>query len=186
VDTRHVKNKQEEAHKDVPLAGFALQHALNQTLGVGRDFNVARKAVLVVQNALVRALDVFGLVGRFANEHRVQDDAHGPDVDFEGVSPLGFVALNDFGCNVVGRPANGFALFVLVLDARREPEVTHFDVHVAVEKQVAEFEIAVNDVLVVHVPCRLQELSHVIGRFRFGHSFAAFDQFVETLVVAEF
>lgn len=122
----------------VPIAGLALEHGFDQTLGWRRDFNVARKAVFVVQNALVRGLHVLGFVRRFANEHRVQNHAHRPDVHFERVSALGLVTLNDFRCNVVGRAANGFPLLVLVFDARRETQIPDFHAHVLVQKEVPQ------------------------------------------------
>lgn len=43
-----------------------------------------------------------------------------------------------------------------------------------------------NDVQLVHVFRRLEQLSHEIGGLGFGESFPSFDHFVETLVVTQF
>lgn len=77
------------------------------------------KAVLVVNNTLVGRFHILGFVRRFANQHRVENDSHGPDIDFKRMTPLGLVSLNDFGRNIIGRAANGFAFFVLVFQSRR-------------------------------------------------------------------
>ena len=43
---------------NVPITGDTLQHALDQALGIWRNFYIPRKAILVVENALVSALDI--------------------------------------------------------------------------------------------------------------------------------
>ena len=101
------------------------------------------------------------------------------------MSTFGFITLNDFRCNVVGCPTNCLSLFVFIFDTRRETEITNFDVQILIEKKIAEFEIAMNDIDFVHVPRRKNELLQEIGSFGFGEALSPFDHFVETLVVTQ-
>lgn len=56
------------------------------------------------------------------------------------------------------------------LDERSQAEISDSEVHVVVEHEVAELEIAMNDRIAVHVVARSDELSEVVTRFGFGIS----------------
>ena len=101
------------------------------------------------------------------------------------MTTFGFVILNDFRCNVIGCPTNGFAFFVAIVDAGGQSQITDLDVQLLVEKQIAQFEIPVNDILVVQVLDCIQQMSHVVCGFGFRQSFATFEQFIQTLIVTQ-
>lgn len=66
------------------------------------------------------------------------------------------------------------ALFPLAgeLDQRSQAKVADAEVHVLIEHQVAEFEIAVDDRVGVHIVARADELSEVEPRLGFRVAFA--------------
>lgn len=67
---------------------------------------------------------------------RVHDDSHRPNVDLIRM-PLPF---QYFRSDIVGRAANGLLLFLVELQPSRQSEVTKFDFHVLVQKEVSEFQ----------------------------------------------
>mmetsp|Transcript_24372 Transcript_24372/g.70101 ORF Transcript_24372/g.70101 Transcript_24372/m.70101 type:complete len:311 (-) Transcript_24372:1790-2722(-) len=149
------------------------------------DGDVAGKLVLVGQNALVGGLDVLGLVRGLADEGGEADDAHGPYVDLEGMPALLLVAVDDLRGDVVGGAADGLALLVGAGQAGGETKVSDLDVEVLVEEEVAELEVAVDDVDVVHVADGVEELLHVVLDLRLRESLPSLDHFVHGLVVAQ-
>lgn len=54
-------------------------------------------------------------------------------------------------CNVVGRPAQGLLLLALKVDFGREAKVANLQVDGVVQEQVAQLQVAVDDVPVVQV-----------------------------------
>ena len=54
------------------------------------------------------------------------------------------------------------------LDDGRQPEIANFDVSRAAQKYIAELEVAVNDILLVHVLDRIKRLLHVEARLALG------------------
>lgn len=49
-------------------------------------------------------------------------------------------------------------------------ESTYLDVHVIIEEDVAQFQVSVDDLVVVQVLDTLQQLGHVVASFRLRHS----------------
>mmetsp|Transcript_25506 Transcript_25506/g.61327 ORF Transcript_25506/g.61327 Transcript_25506/m.61327 type:complete len:397 (-) Transcript_25506:312-1502(-) len=167
-----------------PHLGICLEHGADELPGILGHLAV-RKAVVVRQYPAISALDVLALVGRLAHEHREADDSHAPHVHFEGVTPLLLVALDDFWGNVVGRPADGLALLVGGVDATRQAKVSDLDVHGLGEEEVAELEVSVDNVAIVHEAHGLHYLVHEEARLLFCERLPAFDHLVDALVVAE-
>lgn len=143
------------------------------------------ETVLVRQNPVIGCLDILRFVWRFAYQNRIQNNPDRPNINFKRMTPFGFIALNNFRRNVIGCSTDRLSLFILVFDTRGETEITNFDVHILVEKEIAEFEIAVNDMGFVHVTSRMNQLLQEIGCFRFCESFSPFDHFIETLIVTQ-
>lgn len=168
-----------------PLLGVGLEHGRDKVSGVTRDGDVAGKFVLVGQNPLVGGLDVLGLVRGLADEGGEADDAHGPDIDLEGMSTLLLVAVNDLGSDVVGSAADGLALLVGAGQAGGQTKVSDLDVEVLVEEEVAELEVAMDDVDAVHVSDGVKELLHVVLDLRLRESLPSLDHFVHGLVLAQ-
>lgn len=170
----------------VPLGGVALQEIHDEALCVRRDRHVRRERVLVLENSLVGGLHVLGLVRRLADQERVQNDSHAPDIDFKRVPPFGLVALNDFGGDVVRRAADGLSLLVLVVDPSCQSQVPHLDVQLLIYEQVSQLQVTVDHVVLVHVLDGKKELRHEVGRLGLGEPLAALDHLVHALVVTQF
>ena len=152
---------------------------------MARDGDVAGKFILVGQNPLVGGLDVLGLVRGLADEGGEADDAHGPDVNLEGMSTLLLVAVDDLGGDVVGSTADGLALLVGTGQTGGQTKVSHLDVEVLVQKEIAQLEVAMDDVDAVHVPNGVKELLHVVLDLRLCESLPSLDHFVHGLVLAQ-
>lgn len=165
---------------------MSLEHRGDEVHGVSRDLGVIWKAVLVAKNALVSSFHILRFVGRFSNKDGVHDHSHGPYVNFERVSTLAFVVLDHFRSNVVRRTAYGFALFIFIFQAGSQAKISYFDIEVLIEEQVTKLQIAVDDVLVVHVDHGLEQLPHEESCLGFGEPISAFDHLIEALIVAEF
>lgn len=144
------------------------------------------KAVLVSQDAVVCRLDVFGFVRRLADQDCVENNSHGPNIYFKGVPTLSFVTLNDFWCNIVGRPANRFPLFIPIFHSRCQTKITHFYVQVLIQKQIAKFEITVDDRMSVHVPNSLRKLPKKKSSLWLRQSLPSFNHLIQTLIMAKF
>ena len=44
-----------------------------------------------------------------------------------------------FVCDIIWCAANGILSFARTFDKSRKPEITHFDIHIAVEEKISEF-----------------------------------------------
>ena len=134
-------------------------------------------------DSLVDGLDVLGLEGRAADDESVEDDADGPRVDLEAVAIR--LVEQHLGRDVVGRAADRLLALAGDLDERGEPEVADLDVHVLVEEDVAELEVAVDDLVRVHVLARADELHHEEARLGLGEAAPAAEHVHEGAIVAE-
>ena len=68
-----------------------------------------------------------------------------------------------------------------MVDDGGEAKVAHFDLEVAAQEQVAELEVAVDDVACVHVPDRREQLQHVVLDLGLGQPLPALDQLRQRL-----
>jgi hypothetical protein len=71
-----------------------------------------------------------------------------------------------FGCDVVWRPTDGTATICGVIQLSGEPEIPQLNLHVPRQEQIPQLQVPVDHVVGVHVPCRINQLQHVIRRFR--------------------
>jgi hypothetical protein len=135
-------------------------------------------------NVLVDGLDVFGLEGRTADDEGVQNDADGPGVDFEAVAVDG--VEEDLWGDIIRSAA--YCLFALpgALDECCEAKIADLDVHVCVEEEVAELEIAVDDLVGVHIVAGADELNHEEAGFGLGEAAAAAEHVHEGSTGTEF
>lgn len=69
------------------------------------------------------------------------------------------------------------------LNKRGETEITHFDIHISVEEDVPKLQIAMDNLMCVHIATCPDQLHQQETRLRFGVSFAS-PKIVETLVVS--
>jgi len=142
-----------------PHVRISLQHGTDQTPCITPNLPL-QKAILICKYPPISTLHILGFVRRLAHQHRKANNAHAPNIHLEGMSMLFFIAFNDLGGNVVGRAADGLALFVRGIDATGEAKVSHLDVHGFAQEQVAELQITVNDIAIVNEGCCLYPLHH--------------------------
>lgn len=123
---------------------------------------------------LVGGLDFWGFKWRLADKLSVNDDSHRPDVDLIRMS----LSLQNFWSDIVGRAANGLLLFLVELQPSSQSEVTKFDFHVLVQKEISEFQISVDDLVLVEIDEGVYYLQLIVLHFHFGKSLPPFDQLV--------
>jgi hypothetical protein len=63
-------------------------------------------------------------------------------------------------CNIVRRAADGLLLLPGALDKHTKTKVPDFDVHVHVKEKVAKLEVAVDNLVGVHVVAGADKLNH--------------------------
>lgn len=71
----------------------------------------------------------------------------------------------------------------LVQDDGRQAKVADLDLHVVAQKDIAELQVAMDDLVVVHESTRFHDLPHVVSHLWFCQSFASLDQLHEGLVM---
>lgn len=109
-------------------------------------------------NLLIHFFDVFSLEGRPADDEGVEDDTDGPGVNFKTVSVRG--VEQHLWRDIVWRAADGFLPFAGALDKRGQAKVPDFDVHLRVKEKIAKLEVAVDDLVGVHVVAGTNKLNH--------------------------
>lgn len=98
-----------------------------------------------------------------ADEKCIQNAANRPDIHFVRVTSLG----QHLGCNVVRRAAecpageirrfsderNSLFAFSIIVQFRCQSKIADFHFHLLVQEQIAQFQVAVNDLASVQVLC---------------------------------
>ena len=111
---------------------------------------------IVMLNGMKEFLFVLAVEGRVAGEHFIKQNAKGPKVHGEVVH----LAPQNFGRNVIGRPAERLS-FAVRLDLLAHAKVAYFAVAGRVEENVVEFEVPVDDALVVQELEAAEDLGRV-------------------------
>lgn len=91
-----------------------------------------------------------------------------------------------FGSNIVGCSADGLLPFSRVLDQRSKTEIRNLDVHIGIKKQVAEFQVSMDDLMRVHVVACSNQLNHEEADLRFGKTTTTTEHIHEGTGWAEF
>lgn len=126
-----------------------------------------------VEDVFVEEVDVVSLgirriviVRKVPSEHRVEDDTARPDVN--GGTNVTTILNDEFWCGVTRRTTRSrHEVCRRVVEPVRETEIRNDDVTVAVEEEVLEFEISVDDSLAVEVRDSRDELSKESRRIAF-------------------
>ena len=126
-----------------------------------------RKDVSVVFDVFVGLFDRVVFKGRFAEQQSVHDDSYRPNVDLVGVA----LFFQNLRSDVVGCTADGFLGVAFVFDFGGESKITNFSVHLIVNKNVAQLEIAVYYALRVNIDHGFNDLPDVYSSLKFSESF---------------
>lgn len=70
--------------------------------------------------------------------------------------------------NIIRCSTNRLLPLTRILDQRCESKVSHLDIHVAVKEEIAELQIAVDHLVLVHVVTGTNQLDHEEARFGLG------------------
>ena len=148
---------------------------LDEFLNVGRDSAIVRKLVFIIANTpgstviqkdvraggshlLINGLDLLRLEWRTTNDECIQNDADGPGIHFEAMTVGG--VEEHFRSDVVWCATDGLLAFARILDQSGKSEIPDLDIHTGIQKQVPEFEVAMNDLMGVHIMTSPYELYH--------------------------
>lgn len=162
--------------------GVSSQDSRNQISGLVRNWYVLWEGVLVSLDSSVRGFDISGLEWRFAYNQGVDNDAERPDVDLIAVACS---ALKHFRSYVVGSSANGPLLLAFKIEFGCQAEVSKLNKHFVIQKQVAQFEITVDDPMGMQVLESVDDLSSVALDLQLVETLSSLEELVETLVLAK-
>ena len=139
------------------------QDSCDKVTGCIRNVDVLGERVAVLPNSAVRGFDISGLKGWFSNDESVDDDTEGPDVNLVGVTALAF---KHFWRDIVGSTANRAFFLAIEVEFGGETEIAQLDLHLVVEEEIAEFEIAMDDAMRVQILQRVNDLHRVALHFQ--------------------
>ena len=83
-------------------------------------------------------------------------------------------AFEDFRGDVVGGAANGLFLFAFKLKAGGQAKITQLDLHLVVEKEVAQLEVSVDHAVGNQILKTLNNLDQVALNFQFCEALTPF------------
>jgi hypothetical protein len=83
-------------------------------------------------------------------------------------------ALNDLRCDIVGSAANSTLFLLCKLKLRCETKVTHLKFHIGIYKDVAHFQVPVDNTMTMHILDSRDDLVHEIFGLAIGELLATF------------
>ena len=96
------------------------------------------------------------------------------------------LALKDLWRDIVWCPTNSSLALAIEVNLRSEPEIPHFNLHLFIDKEVAKFQISVNNAVLVQILQSIHDLQCVALHLEFVQSFPALEQVVQRLILANF
>lgn len=124
---------------------------------------VGWQSVVTLSNFWVSIFQALCFEWWLAHQESIHDAANRPDVNFIRVTFL----VQYFWCNVVRCSAKSFLSFAFVFDACGETEISNLYVKLIVEEQIAQLQIAMNNLIVVKIFHTAHDLMNVIASFVF-------------------
>lgn len=110
--------------------------------------------------------DVFRLEGRSADDKSIQNNTNRPSINFKTV-PIRRIK-QDLRGDIIRSPANGLLPLSRVLNERGQAKVPNLDIHIGIEEQISKLQVAMDNLVGVHIVARSYELHHEKAGFRFG------------------
>lgn len=118
------------------------------------------------RNTLVDSLDIFRLERRLPDDECIENDTDRPSIYLETMS-VRYIEQH-FRCNIIRRPTYRLLPLARILDQRRKPKVSHLNIHVTVKEEIAELQVTVDHLVLVHVVTGTNQLDHEEARFGLG------------------
>ena len=122
--------------------------------------NMYRKLILALLDPLQSLIFILRLERWLAKQHRKTDDSDGPEIHFIRMTER---TWHDLRCQVVESPTNTDFLLISELKFGGFAEITDFDLLIFVEKDVGEFQITMNDLILMHVLNSLNDLNDIFS-----------------------
>ncbi len=97
---------------------------------------------------------------RSAVEKGIANDSHRPDINLIRMSNR---ALHYFRSNVIWCATHGSFFLVHKLQLSGQSKISHFYFHVAVQENIAKFEVAMDNTIAMHIINCRNELNHEIS-----------------------
>lgn len=146
-----------------------------------RNIGGLRERIADLLDLLIGLLDVLRFKGRPPEGQSVHDYPKAPGIDFVAVPP----GLEYLGCYVVGRAADGLPLIAWELDAGGQPEIAQLEGHGLSQKEVAELQIPVDDLVIVEIDEGVKQLQQIQLDLGLSEALLALEQIVEGVVSAQ-
>ena len=124
-------------------------------------------------NLFIGLLDLLRLKRGSTVQHSVQNDTDGPVVNLIAVATVG---LKDLRSQVVGGSADCALLLALVENLGSKTEISHLQLHLVREEQVAKLQVSVDHLTLVDVLHGYDELVDVVAGFNLMQALATLDQ----------
>lgn len=134
-------------------------------------------------NSAVSCFHIGCLKRRLANYQRVNNDSQRPDIHFIGVATLAF---KHFRSDIVWCAANCSFFLAIKVEFGRKSKVTKLDFHLVVQKQIAQFEVTMDDAMRMQVLQSVDNLHSVALDFQLVQPLPPLEQFIHTLVLTQF
>ena len=131
---------------------------------------------------LVGLLHLLRLERRATMQHRVENDADRPEINFIAVT-IGCV--EHFWCKIIRSSANCSFTLTLVENLRSQSEISNLESHSLCEEQVSQLQVSVNHFVLVDVLHRLYQLVNVKSSFYLVQSLSTLNQIGKRLILAD-
>jgi hypothetical protein len=134
--------------------------------------------VIACEDLFVEGVGILVFKRQVSVEHSKENDATGPDIDFDAVVPF---ALNHFRGGIAWRTTRSFEQFTFFVGVT-EPKIYNFERIVIGKENVLGFEISVGDVDFPDVLNTVDEFVKKLSGFVFLNAFV-FDNVVKEFTV---
>lgn len=131
------------------------QNASYEIFGFFGDGDAFGKGVLDCFDSLVGLLNFRCFKRRLTDNHRIENNSKGPDIDFKRM-PL--FLLQNLGRDIVRSTANCSSLLVLEIKFGCQTKIPSLDLHLIIQEQIAQLQIPVDHPVLMHVFYGLQDL----------------------------
>lgn len=118
------------------------------------------------RNALVDSLDILRLERRLPNDECIENDTDRPSVHLETVSVC--YIEQHLRRNIIRCSTDRLLPLTRILDQCRKPKVSHLNIHVPVKEEIAELQVTVDHLVLMHVVAGTNQLDHKEARLGLG------------------
>lgn len=126
-----------------PLVGLLLENARHKHFEVVGGIDILGEGERAVLDLFVRILDILRFERRPPINQCIDNYSEAPNVNFVAM-PLRLQYLRR---DIVGSSTNGFLFLPIEINLGRQSEIPNFDAHIFIEKEVAQLEVSMYDLL---------------------------------------